>query len=68
MPDLVNDEHPFGSLQFNILKVDNALLELDRGKDLGPSLGNLGNYASAFALLLQQVIGNVCLPRYIPMT
>jgi hypothetical protein len=35
-PDLVNDEPPFGSLQFTVLEVENKLLELDSSK--GPGL------------------------------
>jgi hypothetical protein len=31
-PDLVNDEPPFGSLQFTVSEVENALLELDSNK------------------------------------
>jgi hypothetical protein len=34
--DLVNNEPPFGSLQFFVSEVKNALLELDSSKGPGP--------------------------------
>jgi hypothetical protein len=53
-PDLVNDEPPFGSFQFTVSEVENALLKLDSGKGLGPDGVPpliLNNCASGFALL-----------------
>jgi hypothetical protein len=35
-PDDVSDEPPFGSLQFTVLKVLNALLDLNSNKGPGP--------------------------------
>jgi hypothetical protein len=53
--DLVNDESPFGSLQFTVSEVENVLLEFDSSKDPGPDgvpTLILKNSASAFALPL----------------
>jgi hypothetical protein len=54
-PDYVSDEPPFGSLQFTVLEVLNALLNLYSNKSLGPD-GVLPlilkSWASAFALPL----------------
>jgi hypothetical protein len=46
----VGDEPPFDSLQFTVLEVLNALLELDSNKGPGPLI--LKSCASAFALPL----------------
>jgi hypothetical protein len=51
----VNDEPPFGSLQFTVLEVENTLLELDDTKGPGPDGVPpliLKNFASGFALPL----------------
>jgi hypothetical protein len=48
----VNDEPPFGSIQFTVLEVENALLELDNSKGPGPDGVPpliLKNCASGFA-------------------
>jgi hypothetical protein len=57
-PDDVSDEPPFGSLQFNILEVLNALLDLDSNKCPGPDGVPpliMKNCASAFVLLLSRL-------------
>jgi hypothetical protein len=54
-PDDVSDEPPFGSLQFTVLEVLNALLDLDTNKGPGPDGVPpfiLKSCASAFALPL----------------
>jgi hypothetical protein len=54
-PNLVNDETSFGLLQFAVLEVENALLELESSKDPGPDgVPPLiqKNCASRFALSL----------------
>jgi hypothetical protein len=51
----VNDEPPFGSFQFTISEVENALLEFNSSKGLGPDgvpPPILKNCASAFVLPL----------------
>jgi hypothetical protein len=63
---VVNDEPPFSRLHFTVLEVKSTLLELDNSKFPGadgvpPLILKNGAYASLHAL--QQVIGNVYLPR-----
>jgi hypothetical protein len=69
-PDLVNDEPPFGLLQFTVLEVNNALMKLDSSNVMGPGGSPpliLKNCASRFTLpfcmALRQIIGNVLFPR-----
>jgi hypothetical protein len=52
VPDLVQDDPPFGALQFTVDEVQSVLLELDVSKDAGPDDIPpliLKNCASAFA-------------------
>jgi hypothetical protein len=57
-PDLVNDELPFGSLQFTVSLIENELLELDSSKGPGPDGVPpliLKNGASGFVLPLLMI-------------
>jgi hypothetical protein len=69
--DLVNDKLLFGSLQFTVSWIENALLEFDSSKGLaGPRRYSTADSETLYFQIcisslhaLQQVINNVYLPR-----